>query len=559
VSLPVILPNNAVSLLFPDAEVVYGFEPGSGYRRQTELEPGRGYWVKMKVARTYTLTGPPILENTLSIDKNGWDLIGGCGYSAQAVTVNGAIVAIYRFVPGTGYQRLTEEDNLQPGQGYWILYRNVAEGAELKVALAESGIMLMRFRADMSLPLVPGSSGDTEGSTDSDTSAQDAMNTGENTNDLSVTDQTAVSGITSDDQEIVLTTEDNVGTTSSDTLGETEEVLSDIINNGILSPGNSPGILNVRRFTQGRRGILLIEIGGTTPGRSYDQLNVSETATLDGSLEISLWNGFMPGIGDSFQILTYDAVIGGFEDYRGLEISDSLRIVPIQDEAGLILITSQVPDDQAAPYSEEIPSDAQDTLTYYAPQFSGVPVRFITWTGRIVQGHINVRQKNIQAGERVLALVAKALRMMVAQGLTDRVISISGNNGIAFILTLDGMVRASLSGQINGGLIIRERFIRSMIDTRSTGVNERVYTVMQGHPCVDLPQTPHTKRKNRAAKPGVANPAIQNHEGFAELISGGNKELGVILASGPLLGAAALGMQNRLCRKWPEEDDGYTE
>ncbi len=42
-----------------------------------------------------------------------------------------------------------------------------------------------------------------------------------------------------------------------------------------MSPGFSPGALAITgSYTQGAGGSLPIEIGGTTPGSGYDQLNV---------------------------------------------------------------------------------------------------------------------------------------------------------------------------------------------------------------------------------------------------------------------------------------------
>ncbi len=51
--------------------------------------------------------------------------------------------------------------------------------------------------------------------------------------------------------------------------------------------------------------MLNIEIGGTSPGTGYDQLVITGTATLGGTLNVSLINGFTPASGDTFQILTF--------------------------------------------------------------------------------------------------------------------------------------------------------------------------------------------------------------------------------------------------------------
>ena len=38
---------------------------------------------------------------------------------------------IYRYAQGTGYQRVT--GHLEPGEGYWILLKDVTDQAEMRV------------------------------------------------------------------------------------------------------------------------------------------------------------------------------------------------------------------------------------------------------------------------------------------------------------------------------------------------------------------------------------------------------------------------------------------
>jgi MYXO-CTERM domain-containing protein len=58
-------------------------------------------------------------------------------------------------------------------------------------------------------------------------------------------------------------------------------------------------------------GTLEIEIGGTLSGSGYDQLNHvigGGMAFLGGTLQVTLWGGFMPAAGDEFEFLT---AVGG--------------------------------------------------------------------------------------------------------------------------------------------------------------------------------------------------------------------------------------------------------
>jgi hypothetical protein len=91
----------------------------------------------------------------------------------------------------------------------------------------------------------------------------------------------------------------------------------DVNNGGLVNPGNSPGTLIIDGdYTQTLDGALKIELGGLLAGSEYDVLNVSGTASLGGSLNVSLidlGSGlFAPHAGDSFDILTADLLQGSF-------------------------------------------------------------------------------------------------------------------------------------------------------------------------------------------------------------------------------------------------------
>jgi hypothetical protein len=136
ISLPVVPESLKLSDVFPGAMVVYGYDKKAGYVRIQENHPlqvGKGYWILLKEARTYTLTGESIPEYTYPVE-NGWYMIGGCSSSARASVTNGGdTVVIYGYVPGVGYQRLPAPYNLECGGGYWILLRNTSAGEALKV------------------------------------------------------------------------------------------------------------------------------------------------------------------------------------------------------------------------------------------------------------------------------------------------------------------------------------------------------------------------------------------------------------------------------------------
>ena len=135
ISLPVVPDNLRISSLFPDAIVIYHYEEGGYVRasKEEEIEAGKGYWILLNTAKTYTLRGCSINSHTFSANKNGWLMIGGISSSAKAFSMNCSVEVIYRYVPGSGYERVQESEFLEPGIGYWILIHNVTDHAEVRI------------------------------------------------------------------------------------------------------------------------------------------------------------------------------------------------------------------------------------------------------------------------------------------------------------------------------------------------------------------------------------------------------------------------------------------
>ena len=93
---------------------------------------------------------------------------------------------------------------------------------------------------------------------------------------------------------------------------------ANVLNNAVINVGQSgsPGVLTIAGdYTQTSGGVLVIEIDGRTPGVTFDQLNITGQATLDGTLTVI--NGFQPDSGDSFQIMTFGSRSGTFATING--------------------------------------------------------------------------------------------------------------------------------------------------------------------------------------------------------------------------------------------------
>ena len=62
---------------------------------------------------------------------------------------------------------------------------------------------------------------------------------------------------------------------------------------GSYSLGNSPDAVSVQNVLLDPTSTLIMELAGTTPGSGYDQLDISGLATLNGTLDVELLDGFI--------------------------------------------------------------------------------------------------------------------------------------------------------------------------------------------------------------------------------------------------------------------------
>ncbi len=124
VSLPVIAPDMSADAIFPGASgMVYSFSPEERrYKAETEIVPGKGYFVLSLVDTFYIVTGTPV--NNLDIPvKAGLNIVGApqkYGRITDITQYPSGIMAwgFFWYNPdGRGYDRYT---SLSTGKGYWI-------------------------------------------------------------------------------------------------------------------------------------------------------------------------------------------------------------------------------------------------------------------------------------------------------------------------------------------------------------------------------------------------------------------------------------------------------
>jgi uncharacterized protein with beta-barrel porin domain len=95
-------------------------------------------------------------------------------------------------------------------------------------------------------------------------------------------------------------------------VGGNGTINGNLVNNGLVSPGNSPGTLSIGgNFTQTSAGTFLLEAASLS---TFDRLNATGSATVAGTLAAVGFSGHNLSPGDSYQFLTAEGGISGTFD-----------------------------------------------------------------------------------------------------------------------------------------------------------------------------------------------------------------------------------------------------
>ncbi len=135
---------------------------------------------------------------------------------------------------------------------------------------------------------------------------------------------------------------------SGSTLSGSGTIPGSLINSGTIYVGGNgtAGTLSVSgNFTQTSGGALDIDVGGTAAGTQFDQLLVQGAVSLDGSINSSLINSFVPSPGTDLQIIQGASISGIFSTVTGATLPDgtSLRPEYLPTEVSLIPMLSVLP------------------------------------------------------------------------------------------------------------------------------------------------------------------------------------------------------------------------
>lgn len=117
VSVPLRVGNAQKSSLFPRA-LSNAFDYENGYRVQSIMHAGPGYWLKFSIAGSNSITGAEINGRSISV-AHGWNLIGSISHPVAATSIVPFGTSIGSpFITFSGAYQLA--DSIRPGRGYWV-------------------------------------------------------------------------------------------------------------------------------------------------------------------------------------------------------------------------------------------------------------------------------------------------------------------------------------------------------------------------------------------------------------------------------------------------------
>jgi hypothetical protein len=116
------------------------------------------------------------------------------------------------------------------------------------------------------------------------------------------------------DGTVVLTNADGLTVDTNATLAGNATVDGSVTNNGTISPGSSPGRIDVAgALVLGSTSQLQMELGGYAPGTGFDFIGVNGPVVLNGPLQVTLRDNFLSLMtnGASFTLLTSGSPLSG--------------------------------------------------------------------------------------------------------------------------------------------------------------------------------------------------------------------------------------------------------
>ncbi len=177
-----------------------------------------------------------------------------------------------------------------------------------------------------------------------------------------------------------------------------------IASGGVMAPGNGAvGTLRTAGITWQSGSTSRFEIGGT--GTQYDRIEATGIAQINGALEVTLLNGFIPNIGDTFGIVFASGGFGGtFSSLNlpSLGVGKGWQLNPGGATVFLNVVATILPGD----YNADGAVNAADYTTYRDVLGTSTTLPNDTTPGSVTNDDYAVWQANFGAGASASAASA---------------------------------------------------------------------------------------------------------------------------------------------------------
>ncbi|HZP23679.1 MAG TPA: PEP-CTERM sorting domain-containing protein, partial [Terriglobales bacterium] len=188
--------------------------------------------------------------------------------------------------------------------------------------------------------------------------------------------------------------------------GNNGDIQGNTVSNAAFNIGDGPmtiGLMAINgNYTQGPNGALYVDIASLT---QFDQLNISGHASFAGTLYVDLLNGYVPQIGNMFDVVNYSSGSGTFSMVIGLPINNQEHFVLEYNSTNLTLDVVSGPDNQSPtgqggvywePYVSEITGGADQLDNFSSPGATAPEPGSLILLASGLLGIAGVRRKRIR-------------------------------------------------------------------------------------------------------------------------------------------------------------------
>ncbi|MFO0943020.1 MAG: hypothetical protein U0930_19965 [Pirellulales bacterium] len=273
-------------------------------------------------------------------------------------------------------------------------------------------------------------------------------------------------------------------TLSGGALTGTGTVTTNLTNSGgTVGPGASPGKITINgNYTQGAAGTLSIDVGGTNAATpDFDQLTVTGTANLDGTLNVSAINDFLPSKGETFRFMTFASRTGDFSiknlaPYQGYALFGTNVGANFYDLNSLNIIVRNTNDTGVGSFRQAIldanAASDSDNILFHIPGPGPFTIAPLSALPTITQPVMIDGYAQIAATRNTLAVGNNAVLKVQLDGSNIPAALVAGLDIAASNTTVQGLVINRFTGrqiQISGSSATNDVIIGNFIGTDLLG------------------------------------------------------------------------------------------